>query len=357
MHTKSTLSFVLWLLLLGQTSLPLLAQPVFTSADLPSAPGQWYRAYVDTTGVNVSSWVRLKGGPHRWDFSSAPSVTEHIERVDIVAASDGGHGDSFPGATYAERLSRESSPVQSWSYYALDPGRGRLYFGFHDAVSRPANPVNAFRESTLDIPDIVPGSSWERKVTFDDSIDAGFAQVPVLIEFTSRASVDAWGSVVLPGLGELPAWRVNEVNTYVTTDTALGIPLGTFYVRIYFWLVKGIGKAVHMISKSSSTLPPDDFGLSAYVHRVFESSVVQRPPNLDPVANLRATRKGDEIFLSWDRNPSAMTYVVQTAPSLDSGGSWSGLVTNQDTFLFDSIPRMARQRFYRAFSVSGSVTR
>lgn len=41
---------------------------------------------------------------------------------------------------------------------------------------------------TLDIPDLGPGSSWERTVTFEDSIDAGVAVVPVLIEFTSRAS-------------------------------------------------------------------------------------------------------------------------------------------------------------------------
>lgn len=355
MHARLTLSFIRCVVLLGQASLPLLAQPVFTSVDLPSTPGQWYRAYVNTSGVDVATWIRPKGGPHRWDFSSPRAASERIDRVDIVAASDGGHSGSFPGASYAERLSRESSPIQSWSYYAPAPGRGRLYFGFHDAVSRPANPVIAFRESTLDIPDLAPGSSWERTVTFEDSIDAGIAIVPVLIEFTSRASVDAWGSVVLPGLGELPAWRVNEVNTYVATDTALGFPLGTYHVRNYFWLVKGIGKAVHLMSKSSSTVPPEEFGQSAYLHRVFESSAIQSPPEFVPVASLRAGRKGDEIFLSWDPNASATTYLVQIAPALHPGGSWSGLVTNRNTFLFDPIPPGAGQRYYRVFSVSGSA--
>jgi len=355
MTARVILTLVLWMVLRIQASLPLFAQPVFTSQDLPSTPGQWYRAYVDTSGVDVATWVRPKGGPHRWDFSSPRVVPERIERVDIVPASDGGHGGSFPGATYAERLSRESSPIQSWSFYALAPGRGRLYFGFHDAVSKPANPVTAFRESTLDIPDLGPGSSWERAVTFEDSIDAGIAVVPVLIEFTSRATVDAWGSVVLPGLGEMPAWRVNEVNTYVATDTSLGFPLGKYYVRNYFWLVKGIGKAVHMISKSSSAVPPEDFGPSAYVHRVFESSAIPSVPTFTPATGLSAARKGDEIFLSWDRGTSNTTYVVQVAPGLNSGESWSGLVTNRDTFLFDPIPRGAGQRFYRVFEVSGSA--
>ena len=85
------------------------------------------------------------------------------------------------------------------------------------------------------------------------------------------AVVDAYGTLVLPGIGEVPALRVNEEHTYDTQDTTLGLPLGKQYFRNYYWLVKGVGLAVNIISKAdTASVPPDAFKTAATVSRVLK---------------------------------------------------------------------------------------
>ena len=117
-------------------------------------------------------------------------------------------------------------------------------------------------------------------VDFEDIIDLGFIESTISVHFTSRAEVDAFGTLVLPGIGEVPALRVNEVNRYDLTEQTLGLPLPSQYFRSYFWLVKGAGKAVHIVSKPDTTTPPTSFNTAASLQRVFESSTVLKPPSL-----------------------------------------------------------------------------
>ena len=78
---------------------PARAQIVFTAADLPSQTGSYYRAYVNTAGIDLSALVGQPGGPRRWDFSGPAGAGDGIRRMDEVPPSDGGQGSSFPAAS------------------------------------------------------------------------------------------------------------------------------------------------------------------------------------------------------------------------------------------------------------------
>ena len=323
-------------------------QITFNAQDLPRTVGAYYRAYVVTNGPDVSAFLNTKGGPVRWDFSASRASGEDIYRIDVVASSDGGHGASFPQTAYAERTTHESTGAQAWSYYQVVPA-GRDYFGFYDPISNALNPLKVFDSPTIDVPKTVAfNQTWQREVDFQDLLDAGFGQLTVLIHFTCQAAVDAYGTVVLPNIGELPALRVNELHTYELQDTTFGLPLGTQYVRNYYWLAKSIGQVVNIISNVDSSAPPaDNFGNAATVLRVFESS--SAPPTPHSVSNLVVSLKGSDIFLKWDREGSASAYRVEASLDLGSSSSWKALAASSDNFLFDPLDRKASAKFYRVF--------
>lgn len=325
------------------------SQTVFTLADLPSSVGDFCRAYVSTNELDVSGLIGTKGGPQRWDFSAQPGADEEVRRIDVVSPQDGGHEAGFGEAGYAERTTRVSNGLQSWSYYAALPDEGRAYFGFYDPISNPVDPATVFDAPTIDLPARVAyGQTWHREVDFRDLLDLGFIQIDVLIHFTCDAGADAYGSVVLPGIGEVPALRVNELHTYDTQDITLGLPLGQQYVRSYYWLVKDVGQAVQIISKPDSTAPPPDrFRSAATFYRVFESSRLASSHQPQSVKNLRIARKGAEVFLSWDPESAATRYQVEAADGLGATASWRLLMQTTDSFLFAPFDRALGAQFYR----------
>jgi hypothetical protein len=227
------------------------AQIVFFATNLPARAGtDYYRAYLNTIGTDVSTLLGQSGGPRRWDFSQPQAVGEIIRRTDIVAPSDGGHGAGFSAATYAERDTKESNGQQSWSYYRISNNVGRSYYGFYDANANAACPRKVFSFPTIDLPDgIHYGQTWSRTVDFPDCVDLGGAFFQLDVHFTSQSEVDAYGAVVLPRLGEVPALRVNEVNTYVVSLSSL--PISTQNFRNYYWLAAASAKRC-----SSAPTPP-----------------------------------------------------------------------------------------------------
>src|ERR1043166_8549294 len=106
---------VFFLLALFLSSAP--AQITFNAYDIPDQTGIYYRAFVNTSSVSISSgWLGTNGGPIRWDFSQTQAVNEAFLHMDVVPTTDGGQSASFPSAGFAERLTYESSGGQSWSY-------------------------------------------------------------------------------------------------------------------------------------------------------------------------------------------------------------------------------------------------
>ncbi|MBX3745857.1 MAG: hypothetical protein KF833_11170 [Verrucomicrobiae bacterium] len=304
-------------------SIPVPAQPVFRASDLPSQVGAYFRAYQNLSEeVDVSDRVGAPGGPHRWDFSEPKGTGETVVRTDIVPSNDGGQGARFPVAEYAQRETRESGGSRSWSYYRIVPGLGRSYFGFQAPDINPAQPVVVFDAPTVDIPAQVDyGQSWSRTVRWDDLIDAGVFVVRVKVTFTSESEVDAHGTVVLPEIGEVPALRVHELNTYTLQELDFGLPLPPQRFRNYYWLVPGIGRAVEIIAGGQEQVPPPGIGLARTLRRVFEASELSPPDVPKSVSGLRIRVENDQALIQWDPEPGASGYSVESAPQA-SDAEW-----------------------------------
>jgi hypothetical protein len=256
--------------------------------------------------------------------------------MDVVAPSDGGHGSSFPNAAYAERYTDEPAGAQEWDYYSIPPSLGQSYFGFYNAA---AGGVVVISPPAVDIPWSVDfGTNWNY------SLDEGSG--PVSLHLTASASVDAYGTLVLPQIGEVPALRVNQLNTQ--QDFFFGFPDGDpTYFREYYWLVPGIGIALHIISNSSNSPPILSFAPANEVRRVFESSSVTNQAALTPVGNLHIRLQNGVAILNWTQATNASAYEVEAlgalsatnwqSVSLPASNSWSEALTTTQRFYRVSI--------------------
>ena len=298
---------------------PVHAQVSLLSGDLPSRLGEWRRAYLDTSGIALGDLLGRAGGPQRWDFSYPRRQAEGLQRVEIVPASDGSCSEKSQGATFAERTTRESDGCASWEYFSLRDGVGRVYHGLCDPCSNPAMRGITFNEPTVELPECTYGSAWERTVQWDDVVDSGFGAVEVSVSFVARARVDAYGTLVLPNLGEVQALRVNETNVYTTLLKDFGLPLGDQYFHNVYWLVPGIGRAVHVVSQASGSEPPSLSDPPARVVRIFEASAQNPPPkaSIEPVTNLVVQAVGGKVLLSWDSVAADVRYVVARQVRMD----------------------------------------
>jgi hypothetical protein len=270
--------------------------------------------------------------------------------MDVVPPSDGGQGSNFPEATYAERLTTEATGASSWSYYRIVANEGRRYYGAFDPVANPSKPITLFDAPTTDFPDRIGyGTNWSRTVDWMGLVDYGIFESEVAVHFTSQAEVDAYGTVVLPGLGEVPALRINEVNSYERTDVWLGWPLDTQCFRSYYWLVRGVGQAVHIISNAELAVPPANFTTAKYLLRVFAASKVTDGPALRPVAALRIRTRPGMAILDWLSETNRSGYRVE---SLDFLGAtnWQVLAEPVGNAWSNSLPSTPTQRFFRVFS-------
>lgn len=318
-----------------------------TAGDFPSHPGDRQRAYKDSSGASVAALLGQPGGPRTWDFSFPRRASEGVERIEIVGADEGSCAQRPPGAAYAERTTVEATGSQAWAYYSAEPGAGRYYYGFCDPRGNAASPGIMFHERTLEIPECTYGTSWERTVAWDDVVDAGLGiPIEVAVEFVSRARVDAFGTLVLPVIGSVPALRVNETNTYATYWKDLGIPLGNQYFHNVYWLVPGLGRAVLVQSKASSSGPPSLNDAPAAVIRVFEG-LAPTPASPQPVTNLVAAAiDGGRVRLSWDAAGDGVRYLV-VRPSGALGSPWIPVATNEANSLLIDPAASGAPGFFR----------
>lgn len=327
---------VAWLLWLVAGSMSVPAQPVFLASDLPSRVGASFRAYQNLSEVEVSHRIGDPGGPHRWDFSEAQGAGETVVRTDIVPPNDGGQGARFPVAEYAQRETRESGGSRSWSYYRIVPGLGRSYFGFQAPANNPAQPVVVFDAPTVDIPARVEyGQTWSRTVTWEDTFDAGLIILTVEVTFTSEVEVDAYGTILLPEIGEVPALRVHELNTYHLLDPYFGLKIPSQRFRNYYWLVPGIGRAVEIIAGGEEQVPPPHIGLAKTLRRVFEASDLPDPVPI-PVSGLRIRVADGQALIDWDPEPGASGYRVESVSEV-TDAQWRVLGSPTDTSWIETL--------------------
>ena len=171
-------------------------QVVVPVSSLPSIIGEHDLSYV-RTNFSLGSLVGGTGSNY-WDFSQAPTSADVIQRLDIVSVNDGGNGAYFPSATYAQRYTGGVYASPSYEYYQISNGVGRLYYGLYEAQTQDANPLVVFPQPTVDLPEPVQyGHGWNRSLNFDINTIFG----PESVAFSETATVDAYGTLVLPGCG------------------------------------------------------------------------------------------------------------------------------------------------------------
>lgn len=311
------------------------AQIAFSVSALQSQLGDNSSAYI-SHDVALSNLVGQAGGPQRWDFSQAPAPGESIHRIDIVATDDGGHGASFSSAAYAERETGDTDGTEAWRYYSIGPGLGRTYYGFYQPVDLglPVDPEIDFAVPTIDLPDSIQyGQSWKRSVDWVQFV----AGLPLATHFTAEAVVDAYGTLVLPGIGEVPALRVNQLDSY---DVNLsGNPFGSQFNTNYYWLVQGIGIAAQVIFHVDELAVSGGSPHTNTVARVFEV----RPWR---AADLRIQRQSDAAVLNWRQETNTSGYRVEFIENLNST-NWQWLAEPAgDTWSY-SFSATQAQRYFR----------
>jgi hypothetical protein len=334
--------FKLGVALLGSLCcLPAGAQIVFSTNDFPSRIGEYFCGYLGSS-VTVSGLPGPINGPQSWDFSYSQKNFETIQRTDIVGTDDAGDASTFPAATYAERDTSESDGSQAWRYYSLT-NTGRIYYGFDDPLNDPVTPVADFESPTLEFPcPLQFGQSWSRTVDWNQIF---LQEILGSTHFTCQAVVDAYGTVILPTLGAVPALRVNEVDTYVTTVS--GYPPQTNIFRQYFWLVRGIGLAVQIVSQPQSTIPPANFTSAGTTLRVFEAS--DPLDLLSPVAGLQFQLSRGVASFNWRAGTNGTSYRIEAAGNLTTP-SWQLFSLPFTNFWSTNIAPLGTQGYFRIFS-------
>jgi hypothetical protein len=302
-------------------------------SSLPSLVGEYNLSYV-RTDTDVSALIG-KPGSNYWDFSRAPSAADSVQRMDIVPITDGGNDASFPNATYAQRYTGGIYSTPAWEYYRITNGVGRLYYGFYNALNPLLDPIVVFPQPTIDLPDPVQyGHGWSRQVDYQTYDVFGGTED---ITFTENATVDAFGTLVLPGFGPLQALRFTATDSYDTS--AGGRDFGTEVDTNYVWLVPGIGFAAEVIKYG-----PDPLGQTQPFTNYLQRGFLYAPAS-PPQAVSLALKPGTAI-LNWTSSTNASGYVVRTSTNLTIT-NWIPVaqLTNQSLV----IPTAAgtKQQFFR----------
>lgn len=334
------------------------AQVVITSQDMFSAAGQYYRVYANPapTGLaashfNVAGRLGTTGGPQTWDFTSGPTNVTY--RFDYVSTSDGGHGAGFPGAKYAERQTVESSGwAKAWMYLEQVPGTGRRNYGFVNPQEDPEE--GQFNPAIIDFPDpLTYQSTWTASTTFDSTI---LGLLPIRINYLATATVDAHGTIILPGLGSGPCLRVNELDAFeILVDMDLTGNYQTFetdYIRTYYFLRPGHGIVAEIHSQQlSGGVPDNNFTDASQFTRMFESSHTGDSARPGAITDLTLNLVNGAPLLSWSKTPNTASYRVERASSLNSTSQWRVLGTTSSAFFLDAFDPTPPQRFYRVVSL------
>lgn len=326
---------------------PAVAQPVFYSTNLPSTTGQYVRAYY-STNVNVAPLLALTNGGQYWDFSQPQQANETILRTDIVSPNDAGDGGSFPDATYAERDTMEPANQIAWRYYSLT-NAGRLYYGFDAPVDDPVTPLAIFLQPTVDVPASVQlGQTWNRTVDWYNVVMGVYV---VSNYFADSSTVDAYGILVLPSIGSVPALRVHEVHSYESYEVIQGSnpePVDVNTNQYYYWLVPGLGIAAQVYLLGNNVLYPQNLPYTNEVLRVFESSYFTNQMVMTPVSGLHIGIQNNSALLNWNPMTNASEYWVKSLGLLNNT-NWQSLGLPITNTWSDAVT--VTQRFYRVFGI------
>lgn len=293
------------------------AQIVFSVSDMQNHVGQYRVEYI-ATNQDISGWIGTSGGPQVWDFSGSPGPMDVTQRTDIVWPNDAQNESgvitpgwtNFANATFAERVTASILTNLTWTFYSITNGQGVWNYGdFTRVTNEPSGPMDTFvvfEPPVFLLPDPVQvGESWTNATALTNFI----VEMPTLLDFVTYAAssnyADAYGTVILPQIGPVPA--VRYIEWYTATNELFGIYLSSVAVTYYTWLVRGIGPAVVI------TVPEDlSVGIPATTNtlaRVFEFS-----PR--PAANLQIQTRNSSVTLNWNAASDTSGYEVESSTNL-----------------------------------------
>jgi hypothetical protein len=339
------------------------AQPFFTTNSLPCQFGEYNCSYY-STNVDVADMLYLattNSAPplpgegtnvaQYWDFSTAQQPYETVFRTDIIAPEDGANSEQFPDATYAEQDTLEPTNQIGWQYYGFtDSGTstGRLCYGLDAPEDEPVTEWAAFVPPTVDIPSTVQfGQTWSGSLYW---LSTYFEIILVSNYYNYSASVDAFGTLVLPQIGGVPALRVHEVDAYTVTevsDPPLLLEINTNHY--YYWLVPGIGVAAQVLLLGNNVLDPVDLPYTNTVQRMYYASYFTNsyPTPLSFPADLYIQEQSGAVVLNWSTLSNAVNFRIDYTASLAT--NWQTLGYTNTTSWTDTIT--AAQRFYRVVGI------
>ncbi len=308
------------------------AQTIVPASGLPNVIGEYNLSYVRTNLI-VSSLLGHSGS-NFWNFSQAPTSADSVQRMDIVPITDGGNGSGFPSASFAERFSGGIYSTPAWEYYQISNGVGRLYYGYYNALNALVDPIVVFPQPTVDLPDPIQyGHGWSRQVDYQIYATLGGSED---IAFSENATVDAFGTLVLPGIGPLQALRYTAIDSY---DISLdGIDFGTEVDTNYVWLVPGIGFAAEIIQYGADPLGGSQ-PFTNYFQRVFLS------PAVSPPSVVSLTLRPGSAILNWDASTNGSGYVVRSATNL-SDTNWLPVAQLTNQSLVVPIAAGVKEQFF-----------
>ncbi|MBK9139709.1 MAG: hypothetical protein IPM17_13245 [Verrucomicrobia bacterium] len=335
------------------------AQITITASDMFNQVGQYYRAYANATDFNVSGRLGSTGGPQAWDFTTGPQ--ELIYRFDYLAPSAAPDIELFPGATFVERKTVESTGATAFMYLDQVAGKGRMNYGFYDPEFSSTFPASPFVPPINDFPATIGyQDTWSVSTVFETEIvvidpdpeEGGGFGIPARITYTASAVADAYGILNQPGIGFGECLRVNELTQYDIAVDIMGDgnyqSIDVQFVRNFYFLRKGYGIAVQVTSRQQATPPPDNFALAAGVVRMFETNHGQGGNEEVQIKDFRITLGKDSALLQWTKAAGIATYRVDYSTDLAAaGGGWRELQTTTSNFVVDGAVKESPTRFYR----------
>jgi len=265
----------------------------------------------------------------------------------------------FEEATLVERATYDSTGKQKSLFVDLKPGVGRYVYGFHDESIDEKNPAIPFSGRLLDFPAVIQyDDEWKTSTSYEYVTRSELLDFdsPTKIVYESEMKVDAYGIIMLPGLGFHDCLRINEVVKNVAFVKIPGViddwqEAITQFTRNYYWLSKDMGIVAQISSYPDSVPPADEFSVASALWRQFENNHGKSTETAQPVEGLELSLDPNKkrILLSWKKAENTVEYMVQYSDTL-AADSWRELKKTTGNFVLDDISS-EKHRFYRIVSL------
>ena len=253
-------------------ALPVAAQITITAADEYTV-GEWYDMLTVEDANNPATipdgTLGVAGEENVWDFTEFSAGEEFQHEFASLSDLEPEQTQHFPNATFAEALTDRAGNLELVVFYDRDEERQQFHGGWF-GTRLPEGQVN---RCVINNPPLVErrypytvGDSWEAQTTFEATVESLLGQVTAVSTQSSSFEIDAWGTVILPELGEIQCLRIHHSQTTIIEIGGIFPLTDTVRSRSYYWASKEYGEVARIIGPQNSELlgdpeaPPLNFG-------------------------------------------------------------------------------------------------